>query len=107
MTGTGTDGRLTPERLEARVAGDVQGVGFRWFVVREAVGLGLVGWVANEADGGVAVVAEGPREALDHLHAALAAGPSGARVEAVMAHRLPPTGRYARFEVRSGGHGGD
>jgi acylphosphatase len=107
MGGIGSDGRRTAERLEARVVGDVQGVGFRWFVVREAVGLGLVGWVANEPDGGVSVVAEGPREVLDHLHAALAAGPSGARVEAVMAHRLAPTGLYARFEVRSGGHGGD
>jgi acylphosphatase len=107
MGGARSEERRTAERLEARVVGDVQGVGFRWFVVREAVGLGLVGWVANEAGGGVAVVAEGPREALDRLQAALAAGPSGARVEAVMAHRLASTGLHARFEVRSGSHDGD
>jgi acylphosphatase len=94
-------------RLEARVLGDVQGVGFRWFVLRAAVNLGLVGWVANEADGSVAVVAEGPARELDALQTAIADGPAGARVEAVTVHRLTPTGRFARFEIRSGAHSGD
>ena len=94
-------------RLEARVLGDVQGVGFRWFVLRTAVRLGLVGWVTNEADGSVAVVAEGPAHALDGLQAAIAVGPPGARVEAVRAGRLTPSGGLARFEIRSGGHSGD
>ncbi len=89
------------------VVGDVQGVGFRWFVMREAVRLGLVGWVANEPDGSVAVVAEGPPGALDGLADALGAGPPGARVETVTAHRLAPAGRFARFDIRPGGHPGD
>lgn len=105
--GGGAEASATTQRLEAIVLGDVQGVGFRWFVRRTAVTLGLVGWVANEPDGGVAVVAEGPPDALDQLQAAIAAGPPGARVEAVQAHRLVPTGRQTTFEIRPGGHSGD
>jgi acylphosphatase len=95
------------QRLEARVLGDVQGVGFRWFVRRAAAALGLVGWVANDPDGSVAVVAEGPVAALEELRSAIESGPPGARVEAVTAHLLAPTGRLVTFEIRSGGHGGD
>ena len=41
------------------VKGRVQGVGFRWFVQREAAELGLRGWVRNTEDGHVEVVAAG------------------------------------------------
>ena len=97
----------TVERLEARVHGDVQGVGFRWFVIREATGLGLVGWVANRPDGTVGVVAEGPREALDLLVGALEAGPPAAIVSHVEGRRSPATGAMDRFEIRAGSHRGD
>ena len=43
------------QRLVANVRGSVQGVGFRWFVQREAARLGLDGWVANRSDGSVEV----------------------------------------------------
>ncbi len=95
------------ERLEATVRGRVQGVGFRYFVVRRAMELGLVGWVANEADGTVRCVAEGSDAALDALVASLATGPLGAIVEVVDAVRMPGTGRFDRFRVRSGAHAGD
>ena len=95
------------ERLEASVRGRVQGVGFRHFVRIRAAALGLVGWVANEPDGSVAVVAEGPRDALESLEQLLHAGPSGARVEDVHARWLPARGRFERFGVRAGGHTGD
>ncbi|MGH3073702.1 MAG: acylphosphatase [Gaiellales bacterium] len=95
------------QRLEASVNGDVQGVGFRWFVQREGIRRGLVGWVANEPDGGVTIVAEGPPAALDSLEAALQAGPPGASVRDVTAQRLSATGRFLRFEIRSGSHPGD
>ena len=97
----------TPMRLEATVRGRVQGVGFRYFVVRRALELGLVGWVANDADGSVRCVAEGPPQALDQLARALKEGPGGSRVEVVDAVRMTATGRFERFAVRSLAHGGD
>ena len=54
-------------RIDATVAGRVQGVGFRWFVLDVARRLELRGWVANEADGSVRCVAEGPGEDLEAL----------------------------------------
>ena len=95
------------ERLEATVRGTVQGVGFRWFTLRQARALGLSGWVANERDGSVRVVAEGPPETLDRLAALLRDGPSGARVSDVEQDRLPASGSFNGFDVRAGGHGGD
>ena len=94
-------------RLVARVVGEVQGVGFRWFVQREAIRAGLVGWVANEPDGSVAVVVEGLPPALDTLEMALRAGPTGARVRDVTVQRSPSSGGFGRFEIRSGSHSGD
>lgn len=96
-----------PARLEATVRGRVQGVGFRYFVVRRAIELGVVGWVANAADGSVRCVAEGPLERLDTLAEALSSGPLGAIVDAVDVVRMPGTGRFERFSVRSGAHSGD
>jgi len=95
------------ERLEARVLGRVQGVGFRFFVLRLADELDLRGWVANEPDGAVRVVAEGPRAALEALRDRLEVGPPAARVERVVARFGPATGEFAGFGVRYLGHGGD
>jgi acylphosphatase len=95
------------ERLEATVRGRVQGVGFRYYVLRIANRRGLTGWVANEADGSLRCVVEGPPEELDRIEETLRRGPEGAIVETVQAVRMPATGRFERFEVRSGGHTGD
>ena len=95
------------ERLDAVVRGRVQGVGFRWYVVRLAANLELVGWVANDTDGTVRCVAEGRRATLETLLAGLREGPPGARVDSVQDTWLPPTGRFDGFGVRSRGHAGD
>jgi len=94
-------------RLEATARGRVQGVGFRYFVVRRALDLGLVGWVANAADGSVRCVAEGSTAAVDRLEADLRAGPIGAVVDELDAVRMTATGRFDRFAIRSGAHSGD
>ena len=94
-------------RLEAVVYGVVQGVGYRWFVQREAARLGLVGWTANRADGSVEVVAEGPEGALEALLAALQLGPASASVSRVEVHHEPARGQLVGFTVRSGAHRGD
>ena len=69
--------------LHATVRGIVQGVGFRWFVCREARALGLTGRVSNRPDGAVEVTAEGARAPLEILLFALKAGPEVSRVERV------------------------
>jgi acylphosphatase len=94
-------------RLDATVSGRVQGVGFRYFVLREAMDLGLDGWVANASDGSVRCVAEGSRERLERLLERLNEGPAAAVVDRVSAAWMPPTGTLGRFAVRSGGHPGD
>ncbi len=96
-----------PKRLEVIVHGRVQGVGYRWYVVRLADSLGLGGWVANQDDGSVRCVAEGPRDGLETLLADLRAGPPGARVDRVSETWLAATGGFDGFDVRSGGHRGD
>jgi acylphosphatase len=65
------------------VSGRVQGVGFRWFVLRRARALALVGWARNLADGRVEVVAVGPKESIALLDADLRTGPRLSRVDDV------------------------
>lgn len=95
------------ERIDARVTGRVHGVGFRYFAFREAQALGLVGWVANMADGSVRCVAEGTRQSLDQLVRRLHEGPPAAIVAHVSVAWMPATGAFASFGVRSGAHPGD
>jgi acylphosphatase len=74
-------GRLRATRLTVR--GRVQGVGFRYFVVREAEALGLSGWVRNRSGGEVEILAQGTPRALDRLEKALRQGPRFAVVQSV------------------------
>jgi acylphosphatase len=70
------------------VKGRVQGVGFRWYVHREAGALDLRGWVRNTEDGHVEVVAAGEAEDLDLLRLALKKGSRGSRVDGIVEHEL-------------------
>lgn len=88
------------ERLTARVSGRVQGVGFRYWTVRQAASLGLVGWVMNrDEENAVEIVAEGEPVALDALERLLQGGPPGSRVEHLDANRAPASGEFTRFEI--------
>ena len=69
--------------MHVEVLGEVQGVGFRWFVREQARALRLGGWVRNRPDGAVEVVASGEAGALEALRAAVQSGPVGAHVTAV------------------------
>jgi acylphosphatase len=73
------------------VKGRVQGVGFRWFVQREAAELGLRGWVRNTDDGHVEIIAAGEPNVLAELTAELHKGSRGSRVDAVVEHELAET----------------
>jgi acylphosphatase len=91
---------VTDERLTATVTGRVQGVGFRWWAVRQAEALQLVGWVMNANDDrSVELVAEGEPGALAELERRLRAGPSGARVDSVDVERGPASGEFRRFGI--------
>ena len=74
--------------LHFLVRGRVQGVGFRWYVHREAAELGLRGWVRNTETGEVECLAAGDREHLDELRTVLRKGSRGSRVDAVIEHEL-------------------
>jgi acylphosphatase len=74
--------------LHFLVRGRVQGVGFRWFVHREASELELKGWVRNTEDGDVEVVVAGSEESLAELRTSLNRGPRGSRVDKLLEHPL-------------------
>jgi acylphosphatase len=88
------------QRMTATVHGRVQGVGFRAFTQLEAQRLGLRGWVANQWDGTVRVVAEGPDDALHRLVAWLRRGPPAAFVEKLDVDWSPGDGEVRGFQVR-------
>lgn len=88
-----------PARLHAVVRGYVQGVGFRYFVVRRARDAGLVGWVRNRPDGAVECLAEGPRPKLERLLNELREGPRPASVHEVDVDWQPAHGDLREFAV--------
>lgn len=81
------------------VRGRVQGVGFRWFVEREAHILGIAGWVRNNHDGSVEVLAQGTREQLSALHSRLREGPRAARVDTVDVSDASPVAGLNSFRI--------
>ena len=83
------------------VHGDVQGVGFRYHIVREAQALGLRGWVRNRDDGTVEFVAEGDRPDLLRLKQAAERGPALGRVDRLEAEWSSGTGRLEAFDLTS------
>jgi acylphosphatase len=89
----------TMERLHGVVHGDVQGVGFRYHLMREAHGLGLSGWVRNRDDGTVEFVAEGRRADLERLKQAAERGPRMGRVQRVDADWSSATGGLDGFDL--------
>jgi len=82
------------------VRGRVQGVGFRWFVTRNAADLGVRGTVRNRGDGAVEVVLQADEPGpLDALLERIRQGPPAARVESVDAEAVGSGPRYPGFEV--------
>ena len=86
-------------RLRMTVRGRVQGVLFRQATANQANELGLTGWVKNLSDGGVEIVAEGPRRELEILAAWANEGPRMARVESVEEQWTEFQGGFDGFRV--------
>jgi len=85
--------------LEVRVAGRVQGVGFRYFAHEVARRLQVVGYVVNQRDGSVRAYAEGPRAVLESFLRQIKRGPAGACVREVRSHWGPATGQHTCFSI--------
>jgi len=86
-------------RLHVIVSGDVQGVFFRAGVQDQAMRLELRGWVRNNPDGTVELVAEGERPALERLLSWCSHGPAGATVSR-LDHEWGEPGGFPDFRIR-------
>jgi acylphosphatase len=86
-------------RLHVVVHGDVQGVGFRYFLVDHARPGGVSGWVRNRPDGSVEVMAEGDRHHLEGLLGAARRGPRHAHVTEVEVEWGEATGDLGAFHL--------
>jgi acylphosphatase len=98
MASTNDQSRAQARRFLIR--GRVQGVGFRWFVEREAQILQISGWVRNNHDGSVEVLAIGTRDQLAGLHSRLREGPRAARIDDVEVSEVEPVSGLSSFQVR-------
>lgn len=87
------------ERLTLKITGLVQGVGLRYLVAERARGLGISGWIRNNPDGSVAVVAEGPRHRLQAFLDWCYTGVRSARIDAIDAHWGGVTGADTDFSI--------
>ena len=81
------------------IAGDVQGVGYRFFAQRAAARHQVVGYVRNLPDGRVEALAEGAERDVEAFRDDLATGPAFSRVENVEEINIEPTGNYALFRI--------
>lgn len=79
-----------------QVRGQVQGIGYREACVREAIALGVTGWVRNRMDGSVEAMLQGSPEQLAEMCGWLSEGMSAALVDALEVTEVPPP--FARFD---------
>lgn len=87
-------------RAEILVNGLVQGVGFRYFVYREALKLGLVGFTKNLFTGEVLTIAEGEKSLVEELYRKIKVGPSHASVKNCNVDWLEPKNEFNIFEIK-------
>lgn len=85
----GERGSIALRTVELRIAGVVQGVGYRASTRRKALSLGLSGWVRNEANGDVRARVRGPAADVEALTQWCHRGPPMSRVDAVDVQMLP------------------
>jgi len=82
------------------VSGLVQGVGFRYYIYREANALGLTGYVRNLPTGQVEIIASGDKGLLDELIKTARTGPSYASVSGVDLEPISPPQTFKDFDIR-------
>jgi acylphosphatase len=82
------------------IGGRVQGVGFRYFARRSASRYGVTGWVRNEPNGTVTVVAEGDGKSVDAFVESLRRGPSSAKITSFDVNEKKYEGAFSSFGVK-------
>ena len=87
-------------RAKFEVTGFVQGVGFRYFAMREAMDLGVTGYVKNCYDGSVCIVAEGDEDSMALFRSRMRSGPARARVEMCSVEYEDYRGEFTNFVIR-------
>lgn len=100
MTASGD--KAAVRRITVRFEGQVQGVGFRYTVIRHAEGLDIAGYVQNEQDGSVKVVAEGAEDVLLGFLQTMKASHLGRYITREFVSWSPPTGEFRGFSVSYG-----
>ena len=90
----------TPLSVEGFVRGRVQGVGFRYFVLRHAQAEGLSGFVRNLADGRVEFRLDGDAAAVARVLAEIEQGPKFARVDSMQLRELDAAPASGEFSIR-------
>ena len=88
------------KRIHVWVSGVVQGVGFRYFTVRQARELEVSGWVRNTHDGKVEIVAEGEEWQLKDFTEQVKIGPSHSSVRGIEVKEEEYKNEFNGFEVR-------
>jgi acylphosphatase len=87
-------------KLEIIVTGKVQGVGFRRYTQRCASELSITGWVKNEVNGAVRVVAVGNQSQLKILVEQLSKGPPNSQVKSLEQKLFAGETNFNSFEVK-------
>ena len=85
--------------VNIKITGKVQGVGFRYFVLRQAQELGITGWVSNKSNGNVEALAQGDKEDLEQFIAKVKQGPSFSSVDDVILNWEDGQENYTSFEI--------
>ena len=85
--------------VNMKITGKVQGVGFRYYVLRQAQELGIRGWVSNKPNGDVEALAQGEKTDLERFIAKVKEGPSFSRVEDVSLNWVNEADQYFGFEI--------
>lgn len=91
---------IKQHRMTIQVSGHVQGVGYRYFVRKIAIGMPLSGFIRNDADGTVTVVAEGSEKVLSEFLETVSEGPAQAEVDDVEVTWSMAFGGFEGFSVK-------
>jgi len=86
-------------RMRLIIEGRVQGVWFRESTRRQALGLGLTGWVKNRPDGTVEALVEGPEQEVNQLVSWCRKGPPTARVSGIHETEEAWQGQFDSFDI--------